>query len=184
MRILAISTACLLAGSPAFAQVEESDTSIVDFDFLIGEWEGRSTFLYPRDEGRAPAHEDVAAVCQYILKETYIQCDTAWTRADGRTRTFRIHFNYNGEEGGYQTLFIYDNWPGISNYVLRYDDDAEAYVGFTEYENNDGVTVDERIVWRVSRDSNEVISQEFHHAPSDPEGAWVQTFEFVWRRTD
>ena len=184
MRLLAISAACMLAAPSVYAQEDASSPSIKDFDFFIGEWKGRSTFLFPRDEGRASAHEDVTAVCQYVLKETYIQCDTAWTRADGRTRTFRIHFNYNGEEGGYQTLFIYDNWPGISNYVLRHDVDAGEYVGFTEYENNDGVIVDERIVWRISPDENEVRSEEYHHAPSDPEGAWVQTFEFVWRRAD
>lgn len=176
-----ITISCLSASIPVMAQ-SAAGPSIRDLDVFIGEWEGRSTFLFPRDEGRAPAHEDVTAVCKYVLKETYIQCDTAWTRSDGRTRTFRIHFNYNEEEGGYQTLFIYDNWPGISKYVLRYDSDAGDYVGFTEYENNDGVIVDERIVWVVSQDGNEIRSEEYHHAPSDSEGVWVQSFEFVWRR--
>jgi len=184
MRILIIASACLLAAPSAYAQSAESSPSIADFDFFIGEWEGRSTFLFPRDEGRDPAHEDVTAVCKYILRETYIQCDTAWTRADGRTRAFRIHFNYNDDEGAYQTLFIYDNWLGISNYALNYSADADEYVGFTDFENNDGVMIDERIVWSVSSDQNEVRSAEYHHAPSDPEGAWVQTFEFVWRRKE
>ena len=184
MRILAISAACLLVVPSVFAQEDADTPSIADLDFFIGEWEGRSTLFFPYDEEREPIREETSAVCKYILKETYIQCDTAWTRTDGRTRTFRLHLNYNEEEGGYQTLFIYDNWPGIANYALKYEAAADKYVGFTDFENDDGETVGERIVWRVSSDRNEIRSEEFHHTPSDSEGAWSQTFEFVWRRRE
>ena len=184
MKILAASIVCLVAASPAWAQAYESQPSIADFGFLIGDWEGQSTFLYPREEGREQSQETVSTTCKYVLKETYIQCDTAWTNAEDRTRTFRLHFNYNQLDEGYQVLFVYDNWPRHVSYLLHYDDKAGAYIGLSDFEDSDGVSGQERVEWRVSDDKRELRSSEFNHLETDPDGYWANYFEFVWRKAN
>ncbi len=169
---------------PSIANDGVSKQSIKDLDFLIGEWEGQSTFFYPRDEGRTPSHETVRVLCQYVLKDTYIQCDTAWTNAQNQTRTFRLHFNHNQLDKAYQLLFIYDNWPRHVSYLLNYDDDQKAYFGFSEFEDANGQTGQERVEWRLSDDKRELHSTEFNHLESDPENYWANSFEFVWRKID
>lgn len=182
MRLPLAAAAIFALIAPAYAQ--DDGRSIRDLDFFIGDWEGRSTFLYPRDETREPAHEDVRASCSAILKETYIQCDTTWTRADGRIRTFRLHFNYNDRDDGYQTLFIYDNWPRNVSYLLQYDDAEGAYVGRTTFETGEGVAGEERVVWRVSDDGREIRSEEFTRLETDTNDELLKSFEFVWRKVD
>ena len=162
------------------AQAEEN--SIRDLDFFIGEWRGEATLSYPREEGREPRDETVSVSCDYILKDTYIQCDTAWTRADGRTRTFRLHFNHIEDENAYQTLFIYDNHPHHVSYPLRYNKESKAYLGASDFEMDDGVAGKERIVWRVSEDGNEISCEEFNHLETDPEDFWPRNFKFTWRK--
>lgn len=165
--------------APAIA----AEKSLDDFAFLIGEWEGRSTFLFEREEGREPVHEDVRATCGYILKKTYIQCDTQWTRdGDGRKRTFRVHFNYNALDETHQILFLYDNWPRHFAYPLKFDETENAFVGLSTFENSDGVEGNERVLWSVSQDGNEVRSREYNHLATDPEDYYAQSFEFIWRR--
>lgn len=173
----------LIAMTPCAALAEESKaTTVADLDFLIGVWSGRSTFLYPREDGRAPAHEEAQATCAYILNETYIQCDTAWARPDGRRRAFRLHFNTL--EDGYQTLFLYDNWPRHVSYVLRYDSGNGVYIGGGSFVDSNGVAGEERVEWRFSADGTEVRSEEFNHLEGDPGDYWPKYFEFVWRKAE
>lgn len=182
--VFGVSTLTCLAAMPGIATEPENEKSINDLEFLIGEWEGQSTFLYPRDEDRSPAHETVQVSCAYVLKDSYIQCDTAWTNADDRTRTFRLHFNHNQLDEAYQVLFIYDNWPRHVSYLLNYDESKNAYIGFSEFEDAEGGTGEERVEWRLSDDQRELHSAEFNHLETDPDGFWANSFEFVWRKVD
>lgn len=184
MRILAISTACMLAVPSAFAQVEDNAPSIADLDFLIGAWEGQTTFFFPRDNDREPAHEEADRTCQYILANNYIQCDSTMTRSDGRSRSLRSHFNYDPEETAYQALYIYDNWAGHVTYHIRRGEEANTYVAFMDYTTPEGVAADERIEWRLSEDGRKWRVSEFHHLPTDPDGYWAKNFEVDLRRAD
>ncbi len=167
---------------PALAFGQEREKSIEDLGFLVGAWRGEATLSYPREENRSARLETVEAACAYVLKDTYIQCDTAWTREDGETRTFRLHFNYNDLDGAYQTLFVYDNWPRQVSYLLNYDAKASAYIGLSDFEDSDGVAGQERTFWRVSEDGNEIRSEEYNHLETDPPDHWPRYFEFVWRK--
>lgn len=183
--IIGVSTlAFIVLPTQSFANETDKEPSIKDLDFLIGTWEGQSTFLYPRDEERSPANETVKVSCAYVLKDTYIQCDTAWTNSDDRTRTFRLHFNHNRLDEAYQVLFIYDNWPRHVSYLLNYDDSEDAYIGLSEFEDADGETGEERVEWRLSEDERELRSAEFNHLASDPDDYWAKSFEYVWRKVD
>ena len=168
--------------TPSLSLADELEKSIADLDFLIGDWRGEAVLSYPREDGRDPRRENVEASCAYILNNTYIQCDTAWTREDGATRTFRLHFNYNALDEGYQTLFVYDNWPRHVSYLLHYDDNKGAYVGRSEFEDDDGVAGEERVIWRVAADGSEIQSEEYNHLETDPDDYWPRYFEFVWRK--
>lgn len=168
--------------APSFSLAEETEKSISDLDFLIGDWRGEAVLSYPREESRDPRHENVVAACAYILKNTYIQCDTEWTREDGVTRSFRLHFNYNALDEGYQTLFVYDNWPRHVSYLLHDADKLGAYVGTSEFEDDDGVSGQERVIWRVSADGSEIRSEERNNLETDPADYWPKYFEFVWRK--
>ena len=179
-RILLSAAAAFSFCTISSAQGEEN--SIRNLDFFIGEWRGEATLSYPREEGREPREETVAVSCNYILKDTYIQCDTAWTRADGRTRTFRLHFNHIEEDNVFQTLFIYDNYPHHVSYPLRFDAKTNAYLGSSDFEMDDGVAGSERIVWRVSEDGKEISCEEFNHLETDPDDFWPRNFQFTWRK--
>ena len=150
-KILTAALAAIFA-SPALGE-DKTEPSIADLDFFIGEWEGNSRFFYPREPEREDAFEASCTSCKYILKETYIQCDTSWTRnSDQRTRTLRLMLNYNALDEGYQVLYIYDNWPRHVSYLIHYDEEIGAYVGMSDFEDGAGATGKERIEWRVSAD--------------------------------
>jgi hypothetical protein len=183
MKKIYASVALVALCSSAFAQ-EESDPSISDMDFLIGEWEGQSTFLYPREEERAQMHESVAARCDYILNDSYIQCDMSMTRPDERVRNLRLHFNYNRLDEDYQVLFIYDRWPRNVSYLLHFDAERNVYTGFSDFETSDGIAGQERIEWSVSDDGREVSSVEFNHMETEAKDYWSQYFDFVWRKVE
>ena len=168
--------------SPTFAFGQEAEQSIKDLDFLIGAWRGEATLSYPREKNRDARLETVAAECGYILKNTYIQCDTVWTRDGGISRTFRLHFNYNNLDHAYQTLFVYDSWPRHVSYLVNYDTKADAYIGLSDFEDEEGVSGQERILWRVSEDGNEIHSEEYIHLEAEPADYWPKNFEFVWRK--
>lgn len=168
---------------PDLAFAQKTEKSIKDLEFLIGAWRGEATLSYPREEKRSARLETVEAECRYILKNTYIQCDTAWTREDGQVRTFRLHFNYNHLDEAYQTLFIYDNWPRQVSYLFNYDVEANAYIGLSAFEDSIGVSGQERTLWRITNDGNEIRSEEYNHLETDPANYWPKYFEFVWRRT-
>jgi hypothetical protein len=116
------------------------------------------------------------------LKDTYIQCDSAWARADGRVRTLRWHINYNAIDGGYQKLFIYDNYPRHVSYLLHYEQALGAYVGLSEFEEADGTTGDERVEIRVSEAGDEMNVTEAYHSATDPDEFWATSFTYVWRK--
>jgi len=177
-----MASVVIMCSLPASGLAQEPEKSIKDLNFLIGAWRGEATLSYPREVNRNARSETVEAECRYILKETYIQCDTAWTREDGDTRTFRLHFNYNSLDHAYQTLFIYDNWPRQVSYLLAYDAKAGVYAGQSDFEDSEGVSGQERIFWRVSEDGNEIHSEEYNHLETEPVDYWPKYFEFVWRK--
>ncbi len=181
MNILTIVTMISALAAPVIAEKEENP-SIADLGFLVGEWEGRSTFYYPREEGRVRAYEKSRTRCSYILKNTYIQCDTSWTRDGGGERTLRLHLNYNNLDKGYQVLYIYDNWPRHVSYLMQYDEEKKAFVGFSNFEDSDGVAGKERVLWRPSADGAEVYSAEFSNLETDTEDYWPKYFDFTWRK--
>jgi hypothetical protein len=172
----------VLAAFPLAAHAAEP--SIADLDFLIGEWQGQSTFHFPREPERERLNEAARASCGYALKDTYIVCDVAFTRPEGRTRTLRIHFNHNPEAGAHQALFLYDNWAEFVSLSLRYDDASKGYVAYAEYYGPNGEVGEERIVWRASDDRREIRSEEHNRLNGEPEIRWRLNFDFVWRRVD
>ena len=180
--IAALTVSCVTPD--AYVQADDGGKSIADLDFLIGDWTGQSTFTYPREAGRTKSHEDVRAHCAHILKNTYIQCDTWWTNSEGRTRIFRLHFNYSKLDNAYQTLFVYDNWPRHVSYFLNYDEARNVYVGESDFEDAEGQGGRERIEWRVSADRRELHSQETNNLDGEPEDYWPKYFEFTWRKAD
>lgn len=162
----------------AFAQPPEAlDPAL---EFLIGTWEGEATLYAAPGDDRADRVESVAAKCIPILKNAYIQCDTAWRREDGRERTFRLHLNYNQISERHQMLYIYDNWPEHVRYPVDYAPETRSFTGVSAGENADGGAWEERVVWRVSEDGNEIHATEHVRDPGQPD--WRLSFEFTWRR--
>lgn len=178
-----IATLAALA-LPALANEEVKEPSIKDLEFLVGEWVGQSTFYYPRRDDREISHETTHTLCQYILKNTYIQCDTSWTRPDGRVRTLRLHLNYNALDEGYQVLYIYDNWPRHVSYLMQYDSVRGVFAGESIFENSEGVSGRERVEWRVSDDGHEVNSAEFSNLETEAPDYWPKYFDFTWQKID
>ena len=161
------------------AESQSGERSIDELAALIGDWEGTSTLFSPRRPEAKQRWEDVTFSCDWILKRTYIACDTKWTRRDKyRNRTFKLFFNYNSVDEGYQTLFIYDNWPRSVSYLIQGGEARGQYIGFVEFESGDGVSGKERIVWQFSEDGNQLSSDEYNHMETDPDGEWRHTFTF------
>lgn len=163
-------------------QISKDEPTAEDLGFLIGDWAGEALHFYPREPGRLQRKEESRAECKYILRETYVQCDTVWTSEDGPERRLRLHFNAMGS--AYQVLFLYDNWPHHVAYPLTYDLDRRVFRGSSSFQNSDGTEGFERVEWNVSEDEREVVVQEYNHFATDPEDYWARYFKFTWRRID
>ena len=70
------------------------------------------------------------------------------------------------------------------SYLLNYDESQNAFIGFSEFEDAEGVAGEERVEWRLSEDAKELRSTEYNHLESDPDGYWANSFEFVWQKVD
>jgi hypothetical protein len=171
-----LGVACV--AEPALA--EEKGAPMAPLEFLVGAWEGRSTFHFPRDPDRTPFEETGRMSCDYILKRTYILCESEWTRADGKTRGMRIHFN-RGEKL-LRSLYIYDNWLGAISMDISVDSAPNTLLSFIDYEGPGGAPGKEKIVWTVSTAGGQVHGEEFNRLLSEPEDGWKLNFDFVWTK--
>lgn len=182
MKKVVIKTiACVSALASAHAS--DAEPSINDLEFLIGEWSGEATLSYPREPAREARRETVNVICDYTLKQSHIQCDSAWQRASGETRTFRLYLNYNALDGQFEKLFLYDNWPRRTAYPFDYDAEGGVISATTTFEEADGVTGEERILWTLDEDRTKIRGEESNRLETDPSDQWLQTFEFVWRKS-
>jgi hypothetical protein len=179
--VIKLSSYLMIIMSLSSPQVASQDTSNI-IGIFEGEWEGNATAYFPRDKNRENREEVVKAECKKILKDTYIQCSTSWTRTDGRTRTLMIFLNYDNENKNHEILFIYDNWPGKVKYKLYYNEEERKFTGSDTFTAPGGIAAEERVEWFISTDGSEIRCIEYNHYVTDADGYWPKTFEFIWRR--
>lgn len=172
----------LLCLSTSIAAQHDAKLTTKDLDFFIGEWKGEAVHYYPRDVSRETRTESVSAICDYILNQTYIKCETVWTTEGGKERKFLLHLN--ALEDTYQLLFMYDNWPRHVSYPLQYIAEKGIYMGESSFVGGDGIVGEERVEWLISEDKSEIVSKEYNHLSSDKEGYWAHYFKFRWKRVD
>jgi len=180
----ALCWTALIVGASVWTPAFAADSTTL-MDKYVGRWEGTGTLYYPRDTSRAPRIEHVVASFERVLKGTYVEGNTSWTRTtDGRVRDLKIFFNYDDEQKAYQVLFLYDNWGGIVRYPLTVDTASWLLKGQDTFSAPDGTPAEEHVEWWFSDDGQEIGCREYNHYGSDPEGFWPLNFEFVWKRVE
>ena len=170
-----------LASVPFSSNAAPPDSGTAHLQF-VGSWEGTSTLYRPRDTTRDIRVETVRAVCDSILKGTYVRCQSRWTREDGRYRDLNIYWNYNALDSLYDILFLYDDWPGKVNYPLTYDAENREFTGVDTFTTPKGVAARERVSWTISADGNTIVGTEHNHFATDPPDYWPMSFKFIWHR--
>ncbi len=141
-------------------------------------------FLPAFSPGATPRHETMRVECRAVLAGAYIQCDLALTRADGRERGVMWLWNFNEVSGEYEGMSLASNYGQESTFQIRWDAVEEGYVGYLPTRTADGRAATERLIFRVSADRNSFQGHEVIRPNDNPDGSWVQTFEYVLRRTD
>ncbi len=172
---------CLSVLLPA-QEKSRSDAATKILQSFVGEWEGSATAYYPRQEDKTPRKEMITVNARKMLKDTYVECSSVWTQPNGDYRELMIYWNYNTRADSFQILFFYDNWPGRVNYKLHFDPESRTLNGYDTFTGRGGVPAEEKVVWQISQDGNEIRCTEYNHYQTDPEDYWPTTFEFVWRR--
>ncbi|MGE0594843.1 MAG: hypothetical protein AB7P07_00635 [Hyphomonadaceae bacterium] len=173
--------ACATMATMASHAHAQTAPSVRDFSFLIGEWRGDAAFLRPFQPDAGPLRETVEAECRYILRETYVQCHTRWTRPDtGRIREVVMLWNFNEQSGQLEALFLASNYGAESGYAVHWDERERAFVGLTSTQTPDGAPAQERSLYIPGADGATFEGREFVMPANAAE--WVQTFRFHWRR--
>lgn len=169
------------AAIPEATLASPPDSATAHYAF-IGTWDGTATLFRPRDTTRDVRIEAVHAICDTILKGTYVRGAAIWTREDGRARELNVYWNYDETTGQYPILFLYDDWPGKVTYPLDYDPDRREFTGVDTFTTPQGVAAKERVSWIISEDGNEITGTEHNHFATDPDDYWPLFFKFTWKR--
>ena len=75
---------------------------------LVGVWETEDTYHPVTGE---PSVERGVRTCEFVLRDQYLQCQTAGINARGVERTYRWMINYNGVVNRYEMLSVWSNVP-------------------------------------------------------------------------
>jgi len=82
---------------------------------LLGVWDTRDVY-YPA--AGDSSIETGVRTCEFVMNDTYIQCETRASRAGGRERTYRFMINYNRNTARFEMLSLWSNVPHKAVYAL------------------------------------------------------------------
>lgn len=102
--------------------VNSQEKSIHDLDFLIGNWEVEERNIEKN------WWEKSSRTASYILDSTYIRLETKAITSTGKQRTYQWFIHYNSEEGQFEMISIYSNWPKIEFDILFWNADGRTLI--------------------------------------------------------
>ena len=73
---------------------------------LVGVWDTTDTY-YPVTG--SPIVENAVRTCEFVMRETYLQCETVVTRPAGGGRTYRFLINHNPDFSRFEMVSIWSN---------------------------------------------------------------------------
>ena len=151
--------------------------SVRELAFLLGQWTGKAELRPVGRPGTASVQETSQTLCQPVLKGTYVQCATTFSRADGRSRSVISYFNYDPESGSMRERVLATGWGGISDYPIAFEAGAREWVGSSRTTDAQGRPADERITWNVLPDGRTINHLEAYRSEGSSE--WLETFRWT-----
>src|SRR5688572_24214767 len=111
------------------------DNSIRDLHMLIGKWKTEDIYMKGTPSELIDKGE---RTCQYILNDTYINCETISVNSTGARRKYQFLINYNNITGQYEMISIYSNWPMKRQDVITIHENGKVLeiIGQPDTENN------------------------------------------------
>lgn len=80
---------------------------------LIGVWETSDTY---HPVSGSPSTERGVRTCEFVMRNTYVQCETVVTRANGGGRTYRFLINHNPDFNRFEMVSI---WSNVSHKLIQ-----------------------------------------------------------------
>ena len=83
-----------------------ADASLQWLAPLVGVWETTDTY---HPVSGSPSVENAVRTCEFVMRDSYLQCETVVTRPGGGGRTYRFLINHNPGFNRFEMISIWSN---------------------------------------------------------------------------
>jgi hypothetical protein len=124
VNFLLLATLAIGAMDAASQPSPATSSSIQRLAPLVGVWETSDTY---HPVSGPPSVENAVRTCEFVMRESYLQCETVVTRAGGGGRTYRFLINHNPEFNRFEMISIWSNVRHKLVQALVPDDDHRRW---------------------------------------------------------